>query len=583
MHHRLLNCVWAVLVPFSYAMCQTPAVPSAGTVTHPLSEPGDPPGLAELLKHAPRIVERPLITGRQAVVTSLEPLASMAGMRVLQQGGNAFDAAVATAVALTVLDPRMSSVGGNGFATIYVAKTHEVRALNFYGSAPQRAITDVYKGKDYSHGFLSVPVPSCLKGYETLHKAYGRLRWEQVLQPAIELAENGFVLPQELADFIRVYGDEFAKFPPAARVFLPGGQALKAGDIFRQPDLARTLKGIAEHGADYFYRGEVATRIAQFFQESGGVLTADDLANYQAKWVTPISTSYRGYTVYTQPPSSSAVAVLEQLNMLEGYDLKALGHNSPEYLHLLGEVMRLAVADRNRYVGDPEFVRVPIDKLISKEYAAERRKLIHLDSTMSVATAGDFGKPEETHTTHLNVVDADGSMVALTQTLGDFFGSHVVAADTGILLSNEMRHLHLDPSDPSHLEPGKRSRSNESPIIILKDGKPYMAIGTPGSDGIWQHLVQVIANVIDFGMDIQTAITVPRMRTGGVEAGTKIAPLFVVEDRIPTATMDALRAKGYQIRPIERSGAVNGIIIDSSTGFRLGGADPREDGYALGW
>lgn len=583
MHHRLLNCVWAVLVPFSYAMCQTPAVPSAGTVTHPLSEPGDPPGLAELLKHAPRIVERPLITGRQAVVTSLEPLASMAGMRVLQQGGNAFDAAVATAVALTVLDPRMSSVGGNGFATIYVAKTHEVRALNFYGSAPQRAITDVYKGKDYSHGFLSVPVPSCLKGYETLHKAYGRLRWEEVLQPAIELAENGFVLPQELADFIRVYGDEFAKFPPAARVFLPGGQALKAGDIFRQPDLARTLKGIAEHGADYFYRGEVATRIAQFFQESGGVLTADDLANYQAKWVTPISTSYRGYTVYTQPPSSSAVAVLEQLNMLEGYDLKALGHNSPEYLHLLGEVMRLAVADRNRYVGDPEFVRVPIDKLISKEYAAERRKLIHLESTMSVATAGDFGKPEETHTTHLNVVDADGNTVALTQTLGDFFGSHVVAADTGILLSDEMRHLHLDPNDPSRLEPGKRSRSNESPIIILKDGKPYMAIGTPGSDGIWQHLVQVIANVIDFGMDIQRAITVPRMRTGGVEAGTKIVPLFVVEDRIPTATMDALRAKGYQIRPIERSGAVNGIIIDSSTGFRLGGADPREDGYALGW
>lgn len=453
MRHRLVNCMWAVLAPFSYAMCQTPAVPSAGTVAHPLSERGDPPGLAELLKHAPRIVERPLITGRQAVVTSLEPLASMAGMRVLQQGGNAFDAAVATAVALTVLDPRMSSVGGNGFATIYVAKTHEVRALNFYGSAPQRATTDVYKGKDYSHGFLSVPVPSCLKGYETLHKAYGRLRWEQVLQPAIELAENGFVLPQELADFIQVYGEEFAKFPSTARVFLPGGQALKAGDIFRQPDLARTLKGIAGHGADYFYRGEVATRIAQFFQESGGVLTADDLANYQAKWVTPISTSYRGYTVYTQPPSSSAVAVLEQLNMLEGYDLKALGHNSPEYLHLLGEVMRLAVADRNRYVGDPEFVRVPIDKLISKEYAAERRKLIHLESTMSVATAGDFGKPEETHTTHLNVVDADGNMVALTQTLGDFFGAHLVAADTGILLSDEMRHLHLDPDDPSRLEP----------------------------------------------------------------------------------------------------------------------------------
>ena len=583
MHHRLLNCVWAVLVPFSYAMCQTPAVPSAGTVTHPLSEPGDPPGLAELLKHAPRFVERPLITGRQAVVTSLEPLASMAGMRVLQQGGNAFDAAVATAVAVTVLDPRMSSIGGNGFATVYVAKTHEVRALNFYGSAPQHATVDVYKGKDYAHGFLSVPVPSCLKGYEALHKAYGRLPWAQVLQPAIELAENGFVLPQELGEFIQVYQEEFAKFPSTARVFLTNGRALKPGDIFRQPDLARTLRGVAEHGTDYFYRGDVATRIAKSFQENGGVLTTDDLSNYQPKWLTPISTTYRGYTVYTQPPSSSAVAVLEQLNMLEGYDLKALGHNSPEYLHLLGEVVRLAAADRNRYVGDPDFVRVPVDKLVSKEYAAERRKLIHLDSTISAATAGDFAKSEETHTTHLNVVDGEGNMVALTQTLGDFFGSHVVAADTGVLLSDEMRHLHLDPNDPSRLEPGKRSRSNESPIIILKDGKPYMAIGTPGSDGIWQHLVQVIANVIDFGMDIQTAITVPRMRSGNVEAGTAIKPTFLIEDRIPAATMDALRAKGYEVRPIARSGAVNGIVLDPATGFRVGGADPREDGYALGW
>ena len=581
MPSRLGRCVIAVVVAFSYAMCQnsTPA-----PTTHPLSEPGDPPGLADLLKHQARIVERPLITGRKAMVTSLEPLASMAGMRVLQEGGNAFDAAVATAVALTVLDPRMSSIGGNGFATIYVAKTHEVRALNFYGSAPQHATIDVYKGKDYSHGFLSVPVPSCLKGYEALHKSYGRLPWAQVLEPAIELAENGFVLTQPLGDFIQVYQHEFAKFQSTARVFLPDGRTLTSGDIFRQPDLARTLKGVAEHGTDYFYRGEVATRIAKFFQENSGVLTVEDLANYQAKWLNPISTSYRGHTVYTQPPSSSAVAVLEQLNMLEGYDLKALGHNSPEYLHLLGEVMRLAVADRNRYVGDPEFVKVPVDKLVSKQYAAERRKLIHLDSTMPVATVGDFGKSEETHTTHLNVVDADGNMVALTQTLGDFFGSRVVAADTGVLLSDEMRHLHLDPNDPSRLEPGKRSRSNESPIIILKDGKPFMAIGTPGSDGIWQHLVQVIANVIDFGMDIQTAITAPRMRVGGsTEAGTEIKPIFLVEDRIPAATMDALRANGYEIRPIEQSGRVNGIIIDPSTGFRLGGADPRENGYALGW
>ena len=531
------------------------------------------------------IIERPLITGRRAMVTSIDPLASMAGMRILEEGGNAFDAAVAAAAAMAVVNPLFNSVGGNGFATMYVARTHEVRALNFYGSAPRRATVEVYQGKDYSEGFLSAPVPSCLKGYEVLHKTYGRLPWAKVLEPAIELAESGFVLTQLLADFFQLEKDNLADIPSTARVFLSDGRAPKAGEVLRQPDLARTLKGVAQHGSDYFYRGPVAARIAEFFQANGGVLAAEDLAQYEAKWVIPVSTTYRGYTIYTQPPSSSALAVLEQLNILEGYDLKALGHNSPEYLHLIGEVMRLAIADRNRYVGDPEFVNVPVAQLVSKEYAAERRKLIHLDSTMSVATAGDVGKPQESHTAHLNVVDEDGNMVALTQTLGGAFGSKVVAADTGVLFSDEMRHLHLDPKDPSRLEPGKRSRSNQSPIIVLKDGKPYMAIGAPGNDGIWQSLVQVIANVIDFGMDIQTAITAPRMRSGGtVETGTEIKPSFRIENRIPEATIEALRAKGYEIKSEPNNFVlVNGILIDPATGFRLGGADPRDNGYALGW
>lgn len=532
-----------------------------------------------------QLVERPLITARHAIVTSDEPLASMAGMRMLQEGGNAFDAAVATAVAVGVLDPRMSSIGGNGFATIYVRKTHEVRALNFYGSAPQRATASLYQGKDYSHGFLSAPVPSCLKGYEALHKAYGKLPWARVLQPAIELAEDGFVIRQGLIDDMKEYQKVLQEFPSTTKVLQPNGRWPVAGEIFRQPDLARTLKEIAKNGADAFYRGPLAAHIAQFYQANGGVLSTEDLASYQAKWVTPISTTYRGYTFYTQPPSSSAIAVLEQLNILETYDLKAMGHNSPEYLHLIGEVIRLAIADRNRYVGDPDFVKVPVEKLLSKSYAAERRKLIHLDSTIPVATAGDVDEQGDKHTTHLSVVDGDDNMVALTQTLGDIFGSGVITADTGVLFSDEMRHLHLDPNDPSRLEPGKRSRSNQSPIIVLKDGKPFMTIGTPGSNGIWQRIVQVIANVVDFGMDVQAAITAPRMIYGGrAETGTEIKPLFKVEDRIPLATMDALRAKGYEVISVkDDDGRVNGIVIDPATGFRLGGADPREMGYALGW
>jgi gamma-glutamyltranspeptidase/glutathione hydrolase len=533
-----------------------------------------------------QLAERPLVTGRQQMVTSLEPLASMAGMRILQEGGNAFDAAVATAAAVTVLDPRMSSIGGHGFATIYVAKTREVRALNFYGAAPKRATVEAYTGKDYSRGYLSAPVPSTLKGYAALHAAYGKLQWSQVLQPAIELAEQGFVMTKALSGDIEANRNVLSQFPSSAKIFLPGGQAPRPGEIFRQPDLARTLKEVAAHGPDVFYRGDIADRIDRFYREHDGVLRKDDLETYKELWFKPISTTYRGYTFYTQPPTSSAIAVLEQLNLLEGYQLKPMGHNSSEYLHLIGEVMRLAIADRNRYVGDPDFVHVPVEKLLSKEYAQQRRALIHLDSTMPIATAGDFGQPGESHTTHMNVVDAEGNMVALTQTLGDLFGSGVVAADTGVLFSDEMRHLHLDPNDPSRLEPGKRSRSNQSPIIVLNpDGKPFMAIGTPGNDGIWQRIVQVIVNVIDFDMDIQTAITEPRMIYGGnQETGTQLRPVFKLENRIPDSVMKALRGKGYDIKSVDDDdGRVNGIIIDPRTGFRLGGADPRADGYAVGW
>ena len=533
-----------------------------------------------------QLVERPLVTGRHGMVTSLEPLASVAGFRILEQGGNAFDAAVATALAVGVLDPRMSSLGGQGFATIYVAATKEVRALNFFGPSPRSATIEALRGKDYTRGYLSSPVPSCLRGYWALHEKYGKLPWAQVVQPAIELAGQGFLMTRTLSEDIRVNRQLLSSFPTSAKVFLPGGRVPEPGELFIEADLAQTLKQIAAGGADAFYRGKTAMGIGEFFAGHEGLLTGADLGAYQARWVEPISTIYRGYTFYTQPPNSSGIAVLEQLNMLEGFDLKALGHNTPDYLHIIGEVMRLAVADRNTYVGDPDFVKVPVKRLLSREYAAERRSLIHSDATMPVATAGDIGPPPvESHTTHLNVADSDGNMVALSQTLGAKFGSAVIVGDTGVVFSNQMRHLHLDPKDPSRMEPGKRPRSNESPLIVMKDGQPFMALGTPGNDGIWQRLVQVIVNVVDFGMDIQTAITEPRMTYGGTqETGTRIDPIFAVEDRIPAPVMDALRARGFQVKAVaDDIGRVNGIIIDPRSHLRLGGADPREYGYAIGW
>ena len=533
-----------------------------------------------------QLVERPLVTGRQAMVTSLEPLASMAGMRILEEGGNAFDAAVATAIAVGVVDPRMSSIGGQGFATIYVAAKKEVRALNFFGPSPRAASIPALQGKDYTRGYLSSPVPSCLRGYWELHRAYGKLNWRQVLQPAIELAEHGFIVTPALSAEIRSHRTLLEQFPSSAGVLLPEGKVPEPGDLFVEADLARTLESIAERGADEFYSGATARQIANFYAEHSGLLTQEDLSAYQPRWVQPISTTYRGYTFYTQPPNSSAIAVLEQLNLLEGFDLRTLGHNTPEYLHMIGEVMRLAVADRNRYVGDPDFVQVPVAKLLSKEYAAERRRLIDPHRTMPASIAGDLGaQPVESHTTHLNVVDAEGNMVALTQTLGAAFGSGVIVGNTGVLFSNQMRHLHLDPTDPSRMEPGKRPRSNESPLIVLKDGQPFMALGTPGNDAIWQRLVQVILNLIDFGMDIQTAITAPRMTYGGTqESGTAIGPIFNMEDRIPASTMVALRQKGFEVKQVrDDEGRVNAIVIDPRSKFRLGGADPREYGYALGW
>ncbi len=557
---------------------------------------------ATLAKSSEETFARPMVSGRHGVVVSLNPLASMAGMQILLKGGNAFDAAVATAFAVAVVDPKNSTIGGQGLATIYSARDRKVRALNYYGKAPAGATIEALRNRQYKTGYLSAPVPGNLKGYEALHRAYGRLPWREVVQPAIDLAEHGFVLTP---DFTAVLARLTARldYPSSRRVFFSGGRQPKPGEIFRQPDLARTLRDIAEHGADAFYKGPTAQKIADFYQANGGLLTYQDLASYEAKWVEPIFTTYHGYSIYTTPPNSSGLAMLIQFNLLGGYDLKKYKHNSAEYLHLIGEVQRLAIADRNRYVADPEFVSVPINRLLSKEYADEQRRHISLDCPVSSPgpTSEKLDLPEKANTTHLTVADEEGNMVSLSQTLGSWFGNGVIAADTGVLFSNQLRHLHTGPASPSRIGPGRQPRSNQSPIIVLKDGQPVMAIGTPGNDGIWQRMVQVLVNMIDFGMDIQQAVTAPRMIYGGFqETGVDLPAIFAAEDRLPAETLAGLRACGYMLNLIPSDeGSVNGIMRDPATGFMVGGADPRRWGidggilgdwagdavsvYAIGW
>lgn len=528
---------------------------------------------------------RPIITGRVGVVTSLHPLSSMAGMRMLLQGGNAFDAAVATAVATTVVDPKNSSIGGQGFATIYIAKKKNVRVLNFFGPSPRAATIEAVKGRDYTHGYLSPVLPSCLAGYAELHGRYGRLPWKDVLQPAIELAEQGFAVTEEFSEVLRVKR-EFMDFPATQRVFFRDGNPPQVGEIFRQPDLARTLRQVADQGAQVFYQGDIARRIGEFFQQHGGLITAADLAEYQPQWVEPLHTNYRGYDIYTPPPNGSGVAVLLQLNILAGFDVAALGHNSPDYLNLIAEVQRLGISDRNRYVADPEVISVPVEQLLSSSYAAERRQLITLGRVMPEVPTPELEEiTQRNNTTHLSVADAEGNLVSLTQTLGAWFGSGVVAADTGVLFSNQMRHLHTIPESPSKLGPGRRPRSNQSPVIVLRDGEPVLALGTPGTEGIWQRLVQVLVNMIDFKMDVQQAVTAPRMLHGGP---TRVAlnppPHVKLEDRMPPGIASALRTRGYRVDLIpDDEGSVNGVWRDPETGLLYGGADPRRWGHEPGW
>jgi gamma-glutamyltranspeptidase/glutathione hydrolase len=542
-------------------------------------------GQAVTLTGLELIGQRPLITGLNGVVTSNQPLASSAGLRILMKGGNAFDAAVATAAATSVVDPAMSTLGGNGFATVYVATTREVKALNFFGTAPLAAKPELFDKEKLNIGILASPIPSNLKGYQALLDKYGTMKLADVLEPAIELAERGFVVTPEFARSIQRSEALFKRFPSSARVYLPGGLPPAIGSVFVQADYARTLRQVAAKGADDFYKGDLARRIAKFYATEGGIITLNDLAQYEAKWVEPLSVSYRGYTVYTQPPNSSAIAALQQLNILRGVDVKSLGFGSAQFLHTFMEATRLSLADRNRWVADTDAVPVPIATLLSEDHAKKQRSRIDPMKAAPVIDPTELTSSPGGNTTHLTVVDRAGNMVALTQTLGDGFGSRVVVGDTGLLFSNQMRHMHLEPDSPSKIRGGIRPRSNQSPTIVVKDGVAVMAVGTPGGDAIWQRVAQTVVNLLDFGMNIQEAVTAPRFTYAGpLETGYSLKPVWSVEDRTPNAVIERLRAMGHEVRVVaSEGGAVNGVMRDPTTGVLSGGADPRGKSYALGF
>ena len=523
-------------------------------------------------------IGRSPVLATQGIVATSQPLAAAAGLRVLQEGGNAIDAAVATAAVLNVVEPMMCGIGGDLFALVYHAESEKLYGLNATGHAGSRSSAAKLREQGLTHmpgsGIISVTVPGALDGWEQLRSRFGTRPLAELLEPAIRYAEEGFPVSQIIATGWQFSEEKLMRQPDAADTYLIEGRAPRHGEIFRSPDLAKTFRKIAAEGPDVFYRGEIARAIADFVLSEGGSVTYEDLANHRSDWVDPISTSYHDFTVYQMPPNSQGFVALEMLNILEGYDLENLGHNSSEYLHLLIEAKKLAFADRDAYLADPEKSPVPIEKLLSKEYAKTRRALIDRDRIASEVAPG---LDDQTETVYLTVVDKDSNAVSLIYSVFSNFGSGRVVPGTGIALQNRGTGFSLVPGHPNELAPGKRALHTNMPGMVFKEGRPWMSYGVMGGNMQPQGHTQVLLNMFEFGMNVQEAGEAPRFRH---LTGRNVA----LESGVDIEVLQELIKKGHQ--PMTRMGVYGGyqaIRIDWETGVLIGGSDPRKDGAAVGY
>ena len=529
---------------------------------------------------------RSVVRAQHGMVASSQPLASQAGLEILKRGGNAVDAAIAMAAVLNVTEPMMTGIGGDMFALVYWSKTGELKGLNASGRAPRALTLDHFAKKGITSmpaaGMETVTVPGAFDGWVTLVDKYGTMKLADLLAPAIAYAEDGFPVMEKTADD---WQGEVAKLQAtpagAANYLVEGGRAPRAGELFRQKNLANTFRMLARGGRDAFYKGEIARSIADYCKKNGGFISTEDLAAHHSDWVEPIATTYRGYKVYEIPPNGQGLTALLMLNILEGFDLKAMSAQPDLYYHTLIEATKLAFADRNRYIADPAFAKVPTAELLSKGYAARRRALIDPSRAIESPTPGNV--LDKGDTTYLTVVDKDGNAVSFINSLFEAFGSGVVAGDTGIVLQSRGTGFSLDPNHPNRLEPGKRPFHTIIPAMVFKDGKLLMSFGVMGGAIQPQGHVQVLVNLIDRGMNVQQAIEAPRYRYMNGNA-------VLMEDDLTDGVINRLierghrRARpdaGYTIRA--QMGGGQAIMIDSATGTLMGGSDPRKDGLALGY
>jgi gamma-glutamyltranspeptidase/glutathione hydrolase len=538
------------------------------------------------------------VLARNGVIATSQPLASAAGLRVLQEGGNAIDAAVTAAAVLAVVEPTMTGVGGDLFALVYDGKSRTLKALNSSGRAGANATAEALRGRGMagmpSHGPTTITVPGSVAGWSELLRSHGTIPLARALTPAIAYARDGYPVAAIVAVQWEAVAERIALDPGAAAAFLPAGRPPRPGDVVRTPDLASTLEQIATGGADAIYRGPVGRTIAEHVSRLGGFLTTADFASHTSDWVAPISTAYRGYTLFEMPPNTQGFVALEMLNILEGYDIRAMGHNSADYLHVYTEAKRIAFADRAAYLADPRHVPSELlATLISKPYAEERRRKIDLRRAAShysayvgrVPRAGDapsargpagFDREARGDTIYLAAADRFGNAISLINSLFDSFGSGIVTPGTGVALHSRGSGFSLERGHPNELAPGKRPFHTLVPAFLMKDSRPFMAFGVMGADNQAQAHAQVVANVVDFGMNVQEAGEVARVRH--FEEG------LAVESGIAESVRAELRKRGHTLH--DGRGMVGGyqaVQIDAATGVLHGGSDPRKDGLAIGW
>ncbi|HSL22267.1 MAG TPA: gamma-glutamyltransferase [Vicinamibacterales bacterium] len=534
---------------------------------------------------------RSAVLARNGLIATSQPLASAAGLRVLQEGGNAIDAAVTAAAVLSVVEPTMNGPGGDLFAIVYSAKDRRLHGLNASGRAPAAATPEEFARRGLEtipyRSELSVSVPGVVDGWATLLQRFGTIGLDRALEPAIAYARDGYAVSEIIAVQWADSAAALARDPNAAAVFLPDGRAPRPGEIFRNPKLAATLETLAREGAAAFYRGAIARQIAADMKRRGGLLTEADLAAHRSDWVEPISTTYRGYDVFELPPNTQGIVALEMLNIIEGFDLKAMGHNSAAYLHTLAEAKRIAFADREAYLADPAAVPEDVLRmLLSKEYATARRREI---DPSRAARAYEPGRPGSrslppsgnTHdargdTIYMTVADRHGNVVSLIQSLYESFGAAIAAGDTGIVLHNRGSLFTLRAGHPNRIAAGRRPMHTLVPAMVMKDGRPWLSFGVMGGDMQPQGHVQVLANLIDFGMNVQEAGDAPRFR--------HTANGLAIESGIGPEARFGLDARGHRlVDSIGSFGGFQGILIDPRTGVLMGGSDPRKDGLAIGY